>query len=196
MHLLCLVGLSVLVVGLSGSTCTEEREVQVVVAVDITAPLIALGSDNTYEGETSIDLDDELNLDEILQDNDLESIDRVTVQSAFYRVTRPDAVASRVISGGVLVRQDAGVDQTLISYQSVLVADPAIVNWTSVPLGPGGVTVLNAALEVVRTGGSAVLTVTSSGTSTPVDQATSFDYEVRVRLNVVGTALVEIIEPL
>jgi hypothetical protein len=170
--------------------------VQVVVSVDITMPITALGSDNTYEGEGTIDLSDELDLDAILADNDLESIDEVTVQSAFYRVTRPDVVASRTISGSVQVREGAGADQTLISYQSVLVADPDLVDWTSVPLESGGVVVLNTALEQLRAGGTAILTATASGTSTPVDQATSFDYEVLVRINVVGTAKITVVEPL
>lgn len=196
-QMLCWIGLAVLFIGLSGSTCTEERSVQVVVTADILYPLTATGSDNTYSGQSTVSLQSEIDLDEILEENDLESIDQVTVQAAFYRVTRPDAVASRTITGSVSVCQGTScTPQTLITYQSVLVADPDLADWTAVPLEAAGVAVLNSALEQLRSGGSVLVTASTTGTSTPIDQATSFDYEVMVRLNVVGTALVEVIEPI
>lgn len=190
------IGLAILFVGLTGSTCTEDRDVQVVITADITAQFVAAGSDNTFSDSETVSLDQEIDLQEILDENDLESIDEVTVQSAFYRVVTPDPTSSRTITGMVSVHQGADPDQDLISLTSVLVDDPAYVDWTAVPLVSGGVAVLNAALAQIVSGGSPTLTISTDGTSTPIDVATSFTWEVMIRVNVVGTAKVTVIEPI
>jgi hypothetical protein len=185
------IGLAILFVGLSGSTCTEDRDVQVVITADITAQLPATGSDNEFSGSGTAFLNNEIDLQEILDDNGLESIDEVTVQSAFYRVITPDPTASRTITGLITVQ-----DQGLVSLTSVLVNDPAHLDWTAVPLLPGGVAVINSALAQLVAGGSPSLTFSAAGTSTPTDVPTSFVWEVKVRVNVVGTAQVTVVDPL
>jgi hypothetical protein len=190
------IGLAILFVGLTGSTCTEDREVQVVVSADIIAQFAATGATNTFSGSNTVALNDEINLQQILDDNGLESIDEVTVQSAFYRVITPDPNTSRTITGQISVHQGANPDQGLVSLTSVLVDDPTYVNWTAVPLLPGGVTVVNAALAQAVAGGFPTLTISTSGTSTPADVPTSFVWEVKIRVNVVGTAKVTVVEPI
>lgn len=190
------IGLAILFVGLSGSTCTEDRDVQVVITADITAQFVAAGSTNEFSGSSTVFLNNEINLQEILDDNDLESIDEVTVQSAFYRVITPDPTASRTITGLISVHEGANPDQGLVSLTSVLVNDPAYVDWTAVPLLPGGVAVVNAALAQLVAGGSPTVTISTAGTSTPVDVPTSFVWEVKIRVNVVGTAQVTVVDPL
>ncbi len=189
------IGLAILVVGLTGSTCTEERDVQVVITADITAQFAATGATNEFSGSRTVFLNDEINLQQILDDNGLESIDEVTVQSAFYRVITPDPNPSRTITGAISVHEGSNPDQGLVSLASVLVDDPAYADWTAVPLLPGGVAVVNAALAQAVAGGSPTLTISTAGTSTPVDVATSFVWEVKIRVNVVGTAKVTVVEP-
>jgi hypothetical protein len=190
------IGLAVLLVGLSGSTCTEDRAVQVVVTADLTAQFNATGALNDFTGSNTVNVNGQLDIQQILDDNDLESIDQLTVQSAFYRVITPDANPTRTITGTISVHRGANPDQALVSLTSVLVGDPAYVNWTAVPLLPGGVSEVNAALAQVLANTPTTLTVTTSGTSTPTDVATSFVWEVKIRVNVVGTAKVTVIEPI
>jgi hypothetical protein len=188
------IGLAVLLVGLSGSTCTEDRDVQVVVTADLTAQFNATGQTNTFAGSNTVNVNGQIDTQQILDDNNLDSIDTLTVQSVFYRVITPDANPTRTITGTISVHRDANPDQGLVSLTSVLVSDPALVNWTAVPLLPGGVTEMNAALAQVLATTPTTLTVTTAGTSTPADVPTSFVWEVKIRVNVVGTAKVTVVE--
>ncbi len=190
------IGLAVLLVGLSGSTCTEDRNVQVVVTADLTAQFTATGALNDFTGSNTVNVNGQLDIQQILDDNNLDSIDELTVQSVFYRVITPDANPTRTITGTISVQRGANPDQGLVSLTSVLISDPAIVNWTAVPLLPGGVTEVNAALAQVVANTPTTLTVITSGTSTPTEVPTSFVWEVKIRVNVVGTAKVTVIEPI
>jgi len=190
------IGLALLFVGLSGSTCTEDREVQVVVSADITAQFAATGQTNTFGGSQTVSVNDEIDIQQILDDNDLESIESITVQSAFYRVITPDPVSTRTITGAISVHKGVEADQQLVTLTSVLVDAPAYTDWTAVPLEAGGVSVVNAALAQVVSGVPASLTISTAGTSTPIDSPKSFVWEVMIRVNLVGTAKVTVFEPI
>lgn len=195
MRLFRLLGLAILFLGLTGTTCIEERVVEVVVSSELVAEFVAAGQINVYDDEKSILIDDQINLDQILQDNGIESIKEISVQSAFFRVTQQDPAPGRTISGTVTLRRAGDPESALIQYSSVLVNDPVNASWTPVPLEQAGVDVLNSLL-VQLLAGSTNLAVTfhSSGTSTPLGVGTDFRYAVKVRFNVVGVVKVKVVD--
>jgi len=190
--------LVLLFLGLTGTTCVEERELDVVVAADLTAEFAAVGSDNNYDSEDSFDINEQINLQEIMDENGIEKIESVSVQSAFFRVTQNDPTVGRTISGSVTVRREGNSESALINYSSIQVNNPAYGDWTPIPLQLAGVNVINGVLEDLLHPPvpPSVMTVVfhSFGTSEPENVATNFRYEVMVRLNVVGLVKVDVIE--
>jgi hypothetical protein len=195
MRLFRFLGLALLFLGLTGTTCVEERVVEVVVGSDLIAEFDAAGQVNVYDDTESILIDDQIDLDQILQDNGIESIQDVSVQSAFFRVTQKDPTAGRTITGKVTVRRGSAPESELIRYSSVQVNDDAHADWTAVPLEQAGVDVLNAILDELLAGTSNLaVTFHSSGTSAPVNVESNFRYEVKVRFNVVGLVKVDVVD--
>lgn len=183
---------------LTGEVCVEERDVDMVVAAEIIEDFVASGEINVYDGEETVFLDTELDIDEILEENGIDSLKSVTVQAAFYRVTEKDTGApTRTITGTVGIRKGGGPETTLITLTSVAVNDDAYANWTPVPMEAPGVATLNQALAELVAGNSGVtVTFHSAGVSSPTGVPTFFTYQVRLRLNVVGTLKVKVIDPL
>jgi hypothetical protein len=188
-------GFVLLFLGLTGESCTPDRIVDVVVTVDITASFHAQGTLNNFSGMTTVSVEDQIDIDQILEDNDLESIDTLTVQSAFLMTTVKDPTASRTVSGSIDV-QELGAPATLVEFQSAAVNDPIWEDWNPVALQSGGVAVLNGALARVVAGLPATLTFTVGGTSAPTDVDTDFWWDAKLRLNVVGTRKITVFEPI
>jgi hypothetical protein len=185
---LTLAAMGALLLAAGGSSCTKDEDVDVVVTADITGPILAQGSENTYEGVSAFALSDSIDLERIIDDNDLDTIKSLKLESVFYRVLTPDAEPTRTVSDNLFtVRGSSGPEQNLFLISSVLVDDPAFVNWTSAPLEQAGVGIINTALDELRTGGHPELTFHVSGTSTPAGVPTNFWWEVMVRVQVVGT---------
>jgi hypothetical protein len=193
-----LFGLALLFLSLTGSTCdTEERDLEIVITVDLTAPFHASGEQNIYSAEATVDVSDSLDLEGIMDDNDIEEIKQITVEGVFYRVLEPDPTPDRVVSASVFtVREPAGPEEDLFEINSAEVNDPELADWQVAPLTAGGVAVLNSALEKVRQFQPATLTFSVTGTSTPVSVPTDFWWEARVRLQVVGVRTIEVIDPI
>jgi hypothetical protein len=189
-------GLCLLVLGITGESCTPDRFVDVAVTVDLIAEVHAIGSDNTFSGSKTVSIGDEVDINQIIEDNGLEEIDTLTVQSAFVRTIVKDPAADRQVSGSVTIRQGGGPDASLISYTAADVNSVEYEDWVAVPLQTAGVTVLNSALQNLIDSGTASATFTTSGTSTPIDTPTNFTWEVKLRLNVVGTKKITIFEPI
>lgn len=189
-------GLSLLVLGVTGESCTPDRLVDVAISVDLIAEFHATGSDNTFTGSKTVSIGDEIDINQIIEDNGLEEIDTLTVQSAFVRTTVKDPATNRTVSGSVTVRQGGGADAAIINYTAAEVNSVEYEDWVALPLETGGVTVLNEALQDLIDSGSASATFTTSGTSTPIDTPTNFTWEVKLRLNVVGTKKITVFEPI
>jgi hypothetical protein len=188
--------LGILVLGLTGATCTEERGVDIVVTTELIAQFQADGSINVIHDEQTVDVTDEIDLQSILDDNGYDEVKSGKIESAFYRVIEKDPVDGRTISGDVTVRKDPGTDQTLISYTNVAVNDPALEDWTPVPLEAAGVAVMNQAINSVIADLPTSLTFTADGTSNPQGSPTNFVWEVKLRVNFIVTKTVEVIDPI
>ena len=192
-------GLGLLILAVTGSTCTKDVNSEIVISVDVTAPFHAEGKTNQYSDTAHVDLGAEVNLPKILADNGIESIQEIAVESVFYDVTVPDSVTTRTVTNNLItVHKDQGAESTLFQVTSVLVDDPAIrdPNWGTAPLERGGVNVLNAALaELVHNTGDPQLTFRLGGTSSPTNVKTNFWWQARVRLKVVGVRKVTVLSP-
>jgi hypothetical protein len=114
-------GLVLLFLGLAGTTCIEERVVEMVVGSDLIAEFEATSDTNVFDREETIRIADQINLQQILEDNGIDSIRVVSVQSAFFRVTRKDPASDRTIAGEIRVRRDTEPDSSLISFSSMRV---------------------------------------------------------------------------
>jgi hypothetical protein len=189
-------GFLVLCIGLTGESCTPDRTVEVVIAADLIADFHAQGSDNTYSGETTIDVSDQIDIQEIMDDNGLEEITEISVQSVFLKTTVKDGAPNRTVSGTVDVRRGGGADAALVAYSSAEVNSVEYEDWVAIPLETPGVTILNDAFADIIGGAPVSLTFTASGTSTPIDTATDFWWQAKLRVNVVGTKKVTVFEPL
>ncbi len=188
-------GFVLLFFGLTGQSCTPDRVVDVVITVDLTALIHAQGSQNTFSGSTTVSVEDQIDIQKILDDNGLESIDTVTVQSVFLKTTVKDPTTSRTVSGSIDV-QRTGSPASLVAFQSAVVDDPVWEDWNPVALQSAGVTILNDALADVVAGVPASLTFSVGGTSTPTSIATDFWWGAKLRLNVVGTKKITVFEPI
>lgn len=191
------VGLLVLCLGLTGETCIEEKGIDLVVGANVTALFEARGSENVYSDDTVVNLTEDADIQQILEDNGFDDKVLGRIESAFYRVVKQDAGAEdRTISGQITVDGN-----TLIEYQSVWVNDPALADWTPVPLTQAGVDYINDRLEeyfqdifLGNPPTEPVVTFSTSGTSTPMDVDTNFDWEIRLKLTLVGKKYVDVPE--
>jgi len=191
---LACVGLGLLLIGLTGQTCTEDKDVEIVVAVELTANIPAQGTTNVYHGETSVPLAGQVDIAEIEAEYDVE-IQSVTVESAFFKIVTPQT--GRTVTGTVGVCRGAGcAAQTLIAYSSVAVDAPEYLDWTPVPLQAAGVAEINAALADLVAGTPSAVVFSVNGDSTPIGQETNFVWGALLRLNVVGVRNVTVIDPI
>ena len=191
----------VLCVGLSGQTCLDERCVELVVGATVTAPFQARGSENVHQDTEVVDLIENADIKQVLADNGFEDMVVAYIESVFYRVTKQDAgAANRTVSGYVTVD-----GMNLIEYQAVAVNNPALADWTPSPLEQPGVDYINSKLldyfyDIFVNGipdpPHPVVTFECAGTSTPQDIPTNFDWEVRVKLVLVGENCLEVVDPL
>ncbi|MBD3161387.1 MAG: hypothetical protein GF346_04205 [Candidatus Eisenbacteria bacterium] len=190
-------GFLVLCLGLTGETCLEEKGIDVVVGANVTALFEARGSENVYNDQTVVNLTEDADIQQILEDNGFDEKVVGRIESAFYRVVKQDAGApDRTVSGEITVDGN-----TLIEYQSVWVNDPELADWTAAPLTQEGVDYINQILETYFTDiflgnvpTDPVVTFSISGTSTPTNVETNFDWEIRVKLTLVGKQYVEVPE--
>jgi len=194
-------GFFVLCVGLTGETCLEERGVEVVVGASVTAPFEARGEQNVHHDTYVANLIENADVQQILEDNGFEDMVAAYIESAFYRVTKQDAgAADRMVSGYITVD-----GKNLIQYASIAVNDPTLADWTPVPLVEEGVDYINGLLadyfiEMFVNGNpnppEPMVTFECGGTSEPQGTPTDFDWEIRVKLVLVGKTEVEVLDPL
>ncbi|MBM3287871.1 MAG: hypothetical protein FJY88_11050 [Candidatus Eisenbacteria bacterium] len=191
---LACVGLGLLLIGLTGQTCTEDKDVEIVVAVELTATIPAEGNTNVYHGKTSVPLAGQVDIAKIEAEYDFE-IQSVTVESAFFKIVTPQA--GRTVTGTVGVCRGAEcAAQTLIAYSSVAVDAPEYLDWTPAPLQAAGVAAVNAALADLVAGTPSAVDFFVDGNMTPIGEPTNFVWGALVRLNVVGVRNITVIDPI
>jgi hypothetical protein len=197
-RLLRFLGLITLAAAVMGSKCTPDRDIEPVITVDIVARFVADGSENQYTADTTIVLSDEVDLPSLMEENGIDEIRDITVESVFYRITLGDAGAQdRTVSDNVLtVAEGQGAPAGLFTINSVAVNDPQFADWTPIPMNAAGVALLNSALDKLRLGQHTELSFAVSGTSSPTNIRTHFKWEAKVRIKLVGVRKIKVFEPL
>lgn len=184
----------------------EDRIVELAVGHSIVVPLNASGEINAHDDASTVDLDGQFDLADILDDNGLSADDVKDVKLAgvSYRITR--AEAGRTITGGTVefdtsptppgaeptgAPPTAGFTNLITNFN----ADAsATTDWITVTLDPAGVTAINSLLGAILTDlkngtntADRYVTYHVYGTSNPGADATDFDYEIKLNLTIVGT---------
>lgn len=193
--------------GLSlGSGCPtvpkiEDRVVELALGASTTVSLPASGVVNIYSQDAPYDFALDFNLRKTLDDAGIDVADAkdIKLSGISYRVTVPDPNTGRTIANAtVSAQRPPGGTQPLITSFTQKV--DAVSGWTKAPLDPAGVTLINGLLtDMLASAKSGVPVVNSAinyhvnGTSTPTDLSTTFTWEIRFDLSIVGTIRVKVL---
>jgi hypothetical protein len=194
-------GFIVLCIGLTGESCLEEKQISLVVGANVEASFEARGIINEWDDEEIVDVNEDDRIRDILDDNGFEEMDVAFLESAWFRITKKDAnAANRTVTGF-----NVTVDDTLLvaPQTSVAVNEDQYADWTPVSLLDNGRMYINQKLLEYLVSvlddepgelPSPVFEFHINGDSTPQDVETDFDWELRLRLTLVGYTLAEVPE--
>ena len=201
---LALVALAGLTLGSGCPTIpkVEDRIVEMALGASTTLEFQAEGILNTYDDVGIEDLAVDFDLNKALDDAgiDVSDLKDIKLAGVSYRVTVPDPNAGRAISNAtVTARRGAGVETALVTNFNQNV--DAVTGWTTAPLDPAGVTLINGLLTDMVTAAKNHTAVPNSaisyhvhGTSTPTDVTTTFTWQLRVDLTIIGTIKVKVLD--
>jgi hypothetical protein len=191
-----LLGLSV--IPFLGSTCVEEKTIELALTGSTTAGFLARGSDNTDFGTDCYDVKADLDLTKLFADNDIDASDilRIRFKGLEYRITK--AQANRNITSGDLTVEFGDACPFTPVAPALLVSGfsgsaAAVTDWIDVTplLQTPGVNAMNAflarCLAELQGGAPAANTAGQfdwSGVSIP-DTATDFDWEAKLKVSIV-----------
>jgi hypothetical protein len=181
----------------------EERIVELAMGGTTVVPFQASGIINVYDDTETINLSDEIDLAALVDDAgvDLSDVKSVRLAGVSYRVSVADPNPGRSIDDGTVTiqRQGGAVTPLVTDFDQVVVS--ATGPFKLANLDAAGVAVLNQILAdlltAVQNGTALVnpgLTYTVSGTSNPQGQSTSFEWELKVDLTIVGTVKVDVLD--
>lgn len=199
-------GFLVLCLGLTGETCTEERNIDVVVGAEVIAGFEARGILNNFDDQVTVNVATDADIRQILDDNGFEGKVIANIEAAFVKVIKRDQnAANRTVTGSVTVAPaGGGTPAPLITNASEAVNDESLADWKPVPLQAAGVDLINQALlnyltdifNGVPNPREPNLTFAITGVCTPQNIQTDFDWQVKVRLTLVGKKEVTVVDPI
>lgn len=172
----------------------KDRVVELAVTGSTTVEFHASGLINSFDETRSLDLRDEVDLQQILDDAgiDVTNVTNIALSGVAYRISVADPEASReIVNGTVKVTRSGGSEQTLVTAFNA--AAGAVTDFTTATLDANGVTQLNNLLDEWLTelkGGAPANTAFSyhvSGDSFPSNVNTDFYWEVKVTISITGT---------
>ena len=179
----------------------EDRVVEMALGATTTLSIPAVGILNSYNQTGVEDLVADIDIHKVLSDAGINAADLKNIKLAgiSYRVTVPDPHAGRTINNAtVAAHRGAAGDTPLITNFNQNV--DAASSWTTAPLDPAGVTIINGLLTdivtVAKNGGSVanpVITYHVVGVSNPQGLTTNFTWELRLDLTIVGTIKVKVL---
>jgi len=195
--------LVVTMLAMLGSNCPsipsiEERVVELAVGGSTTLRFEARGSVNSWSDRDTVDLAADIDLGQILEDVDFDSVKAISLAGVSYRVVLPDPDPTKAITGAhVTIQRGAGPVTPLVTAFS---EDPvnAVTSFKTAPLDPAGVAVINAILtellDAVQEGRDPVnVTVIGEGSGSASDGDTHFDWELKLDINVVGVIKLDVL---
>jgi len=177
----------------------QDRLVDLAVGGSTTLTIPASGVINTYDFTGPEDLNADLDLTSILDDAgiDVQDVKDVKLSGISYRVTVRDPNPGRTIANATVTAQSGGgAAKPLVTNFTVKV--DTVTTWTRAPLDTAGVTVINnvlaSVLNSVKHGGAVpIITYHVLGQSNPQGVSTSFTWQLRLDVSVVGTIKVKVL---
>jgi len=182
---------------LSLGGCLDDKVLEIVLTGETSAEFSQNEITATWTKPAIIDMADEIG--DILEDNGYERADlkQAHVTSAHYGVTSFSQSNDWTISGTITVTYNADT-QTIVSYASQSVQD-ALGEKIAAPLEPGGVDLINQALDDFRSGQNPVLIFTiNNGSTTPTPSVVDpmiFDWRAWLAIQVIVDQTVEVPDP-
>jgi hypothetical protein len=184
----------------------KDREVELAGSGSVSEKFVASGTMNVQVPVTqTVDIGDKLDLQGVIKDAGIDPGDviRITLSNVSYRVVVADH-SPRTVAGSVDVRADttgsgsfSGSTKAFITSFS---ADAhSVTPWANAKLDKAGVHALNDMLAHLlfqaKSGQAATgkIEYTVAGTSSPASVNTSFTYEIRLTLSVVGRVKTQIL---
>jgi hypothetical protein len=178
----------------------EEKVVELSVGGSVITEFEADGIINTYNETETVDFGSTLDLVQILEDAgvDADSVKAVSLTGVSYRVTVPDPNPGRAIENAtVTIRRGSGPETPLLTNFASDVN--SVTAFTTAPLDPAGVALLNDLLADlladVQAGGTSTsieVTYHVEGDCTPAGAETSFTWQMKVDVTILGTIKVEV----
>ncbi len=182
----------------------EDRVVQLAIGGSTTLPEATTGITNNAVNQTGfVDLGSQIDVSSLIDKSgvDLQNVDDIKLSGVWYRVTVPDPVESRTITGTVAAGR--GAAPTIPNTPLITSFNQnagATTDWLQAPLDPAGVTMINGLLTDIltaaKTSGSVpnpLITFTYSGTSSPTGADTQFTWQLRLNLTIIGKVKVKVI---
>ncbi len=195
--------------GLSlGSGCPtipkiEDRVVEMAVGASTTLEFVADGATNVWSESGDYNLATQIDISQILDDAgiDVEDVKDIKLSGVSYRVTVPDATPNRTVTASTLKASRGGGPATDLVVTNTSERVDAAFDWKTAPLSAAGVTLINGLLTDILNAAknhtavaNPVVSYTYDGTSTPVNVATQFTYQVRLDVSIVGTIKVKVLD--
>jgi hypothetical protein len=198
-----LTALCALIVALTGASCPlipdiEEKVIELAVGGSTIIPFEARGEINDKMQVVQFNLADSLDLEEILEDADIDSVTAIALAGVSYRVTRADPNPERTIANTTVTISRDGGPQNVPLVTSFTDSAGETYDFRTAPLDPAGVDVVNGMLAeilaAVQGGVPANVTgsVTWSGQSLPLSEETDFDWEMRIDITITGTITLDL----
>jgi hypothetical protein len=198
-----LTALCAVIVALTGASCPlipdiEEKVIELAVGGSTTVPFEARGIINDKGQVECFDLADSLDLAEILEDADIDSVTAIALAGVAYRVTRADPNPDRTIANTtVLIRREPGGSDVplVVNFEDTA---GETYDFRTANLDPAGVAVVNDMLEdlldAVQNNQPANVSgcVTWMGQSLPLSEDTNFDWEIRIDVTITGTITLDL----
>jgi len=199
----------VLALGLANGGCMlipeiKDRIVELAVGGSTAVEFVSVGTINTFNETSTVDILDGFNLAQILSDAgvDVASVTHIKISGVDYRVTVPDPNASReIVDGTITTNRNGSGPLPLISGFSA--AAGAASDWQPAPLDPNGAAVadlnamLQSILDALKNGTSPPANLTTitfhiGGQSVPTLVPTNFTWQMKVKITITGTVTVSV----
>ncbi|GJM44584.1 MAG: hypothetical protein DHS20C21_14260 [Gemmatimonadota bacterium] len=179
--------LALLMLPLLGATCAKDKLIALIIDADLIGVFQASGELNVHSDTDTINLRDELNLDQVVADQgvDVHAIDpdALKVKRIFYKIVTPEA--GRSITNG-----QVSLDGISLAT-GLTVSAATATDWIDITtrLSAGGVIYVNSFLKAVvldlqngTSNAPPTVTYSVSGNSLPADDPTDFVWSVKLEI--------------
>ena len=174
----------------------KDRIVELAVGGTTVVGFVTNTATSSIDETNTVNILEGFNLGQILADAGIDPTDLIDIalSGVDYRITVPDPEAGRrIVNGNVTIARDLSLPLTLISGFGA--AADAVTDWQPLPLDPGGAAVadINGMLNEIQTAlpgdppaNRTTITYHLTGDSAPGNVATSFTWEMKIKITITG----------